>query len=91
MLLDNNKTKQRENEKQTFFERLHWVVFQFFIQKYQYKYIIQVCACAYQGVENVSFSENFAYVLYEWPLSQSECRYFYVQVIRVYKGIGECK
>ena len=35
MLLDNNKKKkQAENEKQTFFERLHWVVFTFFIQKY---------------------------------------------------------
>ena len=26
--------KQAENEKLTFFERLYWVVFQFFIQKY---------------------------------------------------------
>ena len=25
-------------------------------------------ACAYQGVRNVSFSENFAYVLNGWPL-----------------------
>ena len=24
--------------------------------------------CAYQGVRNVSFSENFANILYEWPL-----------------------
>ena len=24
--------------------------------------------CAYQGVRNVSFSENFAYVLNGWPL-----------------------
>ena len=28
------KTKQEYNEKQTFFERLYWVVFQFFIRKY---------------------------------------------------------
>ena len=28
------KTKQVGNEKQTFFERLYWVVFQLFIQKY---------------------------------------------------------
>ena len=27
------------------------------------------CACAYQGVRNVSFSENFAYLLNEWPPS----------------------
>ena len=26
--------------------------------------------CAYQGVRNVSFSENFAYVLNGWPLCQ---------------------
>ena len=33
MLLDNNKkTKQPENEKQTFFEKLYWVVFQFFVK-----------------------------------------------------------
>ena len=25
--------------------------------------------CAYQGVTNVIFSESFAYVLNEWPLS----------------------
>ena len=25
--------------------------------------------CAYQGVRNVSFSENFAYVLNEWSLT----------------------
>ena len=27
--------------------------------------------CAYQGVRNVSFSENFAYVLNGWSLSMS--------------------
>ena len=27
--------------------------------------------CAYQGVRDVSFSENFAYVLNGWPLSIS--------------------
>ena len=27
-------------------------------------------ACAYQGVENVSFSENFAHVLNEWSLME---------------------
>ena len=33
MLIDNNKkTKQPENEKQTFFEKLYWVVFQFFVK-----------------------------------------------------------
>ena len=25
------------------------------------------CTCAHQGVSNVSFSENFAYVLIGWP------------------------
>ena len=28
-------------------------------------------ACAYQGVRNVSFSENFAYVLNGWPQTVS--------------------
>ena len=28
-------------------------------------------ACSYQGVRNVSFSENFAYVLNEWPLCKA--------------------
>ena len=33
MLLDNNKKAiQVEHEKQTWFERLYWAVFQFFIQ-----------------------------------------------------------
>ena len=27
------KTKQAENKKQTFFEILYWVIFQFFLQK----------------------------------------------------------
>ena len=29
--------------------------------------LIRTRTCAYQGVTNVSFSENFAYVLNEWP------------------------
>ena len=33
-----SRRKQAKNEKQTFFERLYWVVFQVFIQKY---YILQ--------------------------------------------------
>ena len=28
------KTKQAENEKKKFFERLHWAAFQLFIEKY---------------------------------------------------------
>ena len=32
--------------------------------------LIRTHTCAYQGVENVSFSENFAYVLNEQPLMQ---------------------
>ena len=35
MLLDNKKKQQQqENEKQTLFERLYWVVFQFFMKIY---------------------------------------------------------
>ena len=30
--------------------------------------LIRTSTCAYQGVRNVSFSENFAYVLNEWSL-----------------------
>ena len=30
--------------------------------------LIRTCACAYQGVRNVSFSENFGHVLNEWSL-----------------------
>ena len=29
--------------------------------------LIRTRTCAYQGVRNVSFSENFAYVLNEYP------------------------
>ena len=31
--------------------------------------LIRTRTCAYQGVRNVSFSENFAYVLNGWPLT----------------------
>ena len=35
MLLDNKKKQQQpENEKQTLFERLYWLVFQFFMKIY---------------------------------------------------------
>ena len=30
--------------------------------------LIRTPTCAYQGVRNVSFSENFAYVLHEWTI-----------------------
>ena len=30
--------------------------------------LIRTRTCAYQGVSNISFSENFAYVLNGWPL-----------------------
>ena len=43
-----------------------WAIFLLFI-KYFYKKV-RVRACAYQeAVRNASFSENFAYVLSEWP------------------------
>ena len=32
---------------------------------------LKFLACSYQGVRNVSFSENFAYVLNEWPLCKA--------------------
>ena len=32
--------------------------------------LIRTCTCAYQGVRNVSFSVNFAYVLNGWPLNE---------------------
>ena len=34
--------------------------------------LIRTFTCAYQGVRNVSFSENVAYVLNGWPLRHSE-------------------
>ena len=34
--------------------------------------LIRTFTCAYQGVRNVSFSKNVAYVLYGWPLRHSE-------------------
>ena len=30
-----------------------------------------ICTCAYEGVRNVSFPKNLAYLLNGWPLSQS--------------------
>ena len=33
---------------------------------------IRTFTCVYQGVRNVSFSENVAYVLNGWPLRHSE-------------------
>ena len=30
--------------------------------------------CSYQGVRNVGFSENFAYVLSRWPLKQRDVK-----------------
>ena len=30
--------------------------------------LVRTRSCAYQGVRNFSFSENFAYVINEWPL-----------------------
>ena len=36
--------------------------------------LIRTRMCAYQGVRNVSFPENFAYVLNGWPLIELFCR-----------------
>ena len=33
--------------------------------------LIRTCTCAYQAVRNISFSENFTYVLNGWPLYRS--------------------
>ena len=43
--------------------------------------LIHTRMCAYQGVRNVSFSENFAYVLNEWPLMD------YIIFPRFYKDV----
>ena len=34
--------------------------------------LIRTFTCVYQGIRNVSFSENVAYVLNGWPLRHSE-------------------
>ena len=33
--------------------------------------MIRACSWAYHGIINVSFSENFMYVLNEWPLFET--------------------
>ena len=37
--------------------------------------LICTSSCAYQGVRNVSFPENFAYLLNGWPLSRKNLRF----------------
>ena len=47
-------------------EIIHLVRLQNFPKNYT---LIRIRTCAYQGVRNISFSENFANVLNEWSLS----------------------
>ena len=49
----------------------HWVRSQN-ISKNISEHLIRTHKCAYQGVRNVSFGENFAYVLSEWSLWVSQ-------------------
>ena len=51
--------------KNSVFETLSKI---FFISWKSHVYKITLRRCAYQGVRNVRFSENFAYVLNEYPL-----------------------
>ena len=36
--------------------------------------LIRTCTCAFQEVRNISFSENFAYVINEWSYTKSEVK-----------------
>ena len=48
---------------------IHWASSQNFL-KNSYSYpLIRTRTCTYQSVRNISFSENFANVLDEWPLT----------------------
>ena len=53
-------------------EVIHSVRTQNFPKNYYSSYLL-ICTrtCVYQGVRNHSFTENFAYVLNEWSLTQS--------------------
>ena len=33
--------------------------------------LVRTCACVYQGIRNVSFSENIAYGLNRWSISEN--------------------
>ena len=45
--------------------------------------LIRTLTCAYQGVRNVSFSENFAYVLNGWPPVPSLIKKFKTFVLTI--------
>ena len=43
--------------------------------------MICTLTCAYQGVTNVNFPENFVNVLTEWPLQKNDCCKFHACVL----------
>ena len=56
--------------------------------------LIRTRTCAYQGVRNVSFSENFAYVLNAWPLtapiSESSQIHVFLQATPIFTSASSC-
>ena len=50
---------------------------------------LKFCMCAYQGVRNVSFLENFGYILNEWlPGKHSNKREYYCKIGHVQEANG---
>ena len=50
---------------------IHLVSAQIFLETNTSYTLIRTRTCAYQGLRNISFSENFAHVLSEWPFISS--------------------
>ena len=53
---------------------IHLVRTQNFPKNYRFLFPDSKRPCAYQDVRNISFSEDFAYALNEWPLLDSRCK-----------------
>ena len=53
----------------------------------------RTCMCTYQGVRNVSFSENFSYVLNEWSLAHMSYFTAFIDIffVRCWKSKREKK
>ena len=45
--------------------------------------MIRTRMCVYQGVRNVSFSENFAYVLNGWPVKHHFMKISMIMVVKM--------
>ena len=61
-----------------------WIPFQIaFLHILILTWKIHQCTCAYQGVTNVSFSENFVYVLNGWPHTNFRGFFLHFVVLRV--------